>query len=148
MNRYIKNSLYGILTGFLYAFVYSKIINLYPSATIKRIILFAAIGLISAFIYSFMVNVLRKKMGNVLLKNKILLSNLVSSLISVLSCGILFYFFNSQVLASSSSSQELFMVDVQKVTFEIIINFTLISLIVNVTRGILEINKINNTSMK
>lgn len=141
---FIKNSLYGILTGFLYAFLYSKIMHLYPNATIKRIIFFAAIGLISAFIYSFLVKIFRKKMGNVLVKKKILLSNVASSLISVLSCGILFYFFNSLVLASSSSSQELFMVDVQKVTFEIIVNFTLISLIVNVTRGIFEIKKINN----
>ena len=139
MKWYLKNATYGILTGVLYVLVTNKILEVYPSAVLRRMIFFTLTGFIIGIIYSSFLNLFRKRLSSIAIKKKIIFSNGISTLLSAFICGISFYLFNVLVLANSASSKEQFIASVHKVTFEIFINFSLFNLIVNLIRGILEI---------
>jgi hypothetical protein len=143
MKLYFKSAVLGVFVGLSYAITSSVIIGVYPIAILQRLILFAIIGFFMGVIYCYLVIFCRKKFDATAIKKKIIISNGFSSLFSVFICGVSFYLLNVLFLANSSSSKELFMISVHKLTFEIFIYFTLFNLFINLIRGILEMRKIN-----
>lgn len=133
-----KNILFGISIGLLYSFSTNKLFNIYSVFIWKRALFFCFLGLVFGFLYFFifhLFNFLIKKDTKLIMVTKYCLTGLFAAL----GCSVIFFIINFFVLIKYSSSPCLFMKSVHRLSFEILIYFSLFSALITSIFGLIKV---------